>query len=148
MREARPLVENDVEVERPRAKALAALRPPEGPLPPRFRLSVGPARLPSPVMRTLQKSRLPQGEAMGPELQLLTGMQIIAIVQCKWQVSRACASIVFRAASSSRGASEVSASSAAFRNAGCSVTYAGALSYSRDSLNTCAHRMCRSPYRH
>ncbi len=41
--DARALVENDVEVERARAKALAALRPPEAPLPPpRPRRSVGP----------------------------------------------------------------------------------------------------------
>ncbi len=65
---------------------------------------------------------------------------------CERQVSEAHASIVFRAASSSGGASEVSASSAAFRNAGCSVTSAGALSYSRDSLNTCAHDVCRCLY--
>ena len=37
----------------------------------------------------------------------------------------------------------MSASSAALRNAGCSVTYAGALSYSRDTPCTCTRQESR-----
>ena len=138
VRGAEALVEHYVQVQGPRAKALAPLGPPQRPLLPR----------PQGVNTTVKRLKITHRVCLRRQLAeiLPPGRRAAMTAPAEWLSGRPMTKVLtgsptstaFSAARSSSGASGVSASSAALRNAGCSVTYAGALSYSRDTPCTCA----------